>query len=165
MTLYEKLEAFKKSRILVNTKSGEVFGIRGKLIDSKTSHGYIKCGLNIKGFKTIHVFAHQLIWYMEYNEVIERPYVIDHIDRNKSNNRIDNLRKCTHNENIYNSNKSDNMKGVYWKSESNKWIAQITINNRTTYIGSYTIEEDAIYAFKLYKENNIPKAPLPSTTL
>lgn len=78
--------------------------------------------------------------------------VVDHINHNTLDNRKCNLRICSNQENICNSklsktNKSG-IKGVYWDTDRNKWHAQISINNKTKYLGRFTNMEDAIKARK-----------------
>lgn len=72
----------------------------------------------------------------------------DHHNKNKMDNRKENLIYCTHQENIRNSSISKNNKsgitGVYFSKDKNKWIAQITINGKTKSLGSYSNKTDAI---------------------
>jgi hypothetical protein len=76
--------------------------------------------------------------------------VIDHINHNGLDNRKCNLRICTNQENICNceipKNNKSGCKGVYWAKDKQKWTVQITINNKTKYIGRYENLEDAIKA-------------------
>ena len=76
--------------------------------------------------------------------------VIDHIDGNKINNNLDNLRWCTHSENSFNSkipttNTSGN-KGVYYRKDRLKWIALIEYNKVRINLGRFEKKEDAIKA-------------------
>lgn len=76
--------------------------------------------------------------------------VIDHINHNGLDNRKCNLRICTNQENICNceipKNNKSGCKGVYWAKDKQKWTVQVTINNKTKYIGRYENLEDAIKA-------------------
>ena len=78
--------------------------------------------------------------------------VVDHINHNGLDNRKSNLRICTNQENICNceipKNNKSGCKGVYWAKDKNKWTVQVTINNKTIYIGRYTNLEEAIEARK-----------------
>nr|WP_268987487.1 HNH endonuclease [Providencia alcalifaciens] len=76
---------------------------------------------------------------------------IDHIDGDKLNNRIENLRICTHNQNQHNqgiraSNKSG-YKGVSWMKSVKKWHAQICCNSKVTHLGLYTCKIEAAKAY------------------
>lgn len=70
----------------------------------------------------------------------------DHKDRNKKNNRVSNLRYCTHQENVINRTKKDGCSSKYigvWK-DKNKWRAHITIDGCVKSIGRYNTEEEAL---------------------
>lgn len=73
---------------------------------------------------------------------------IDHINRNKLDNRKSNLRECTISENMANQSiRSDNKsgyKGISWDSKKNKWFACTRKNKKTIYIGRYKNINDAI---------------------
>ena len=77
---------------------------------------------------------------------------VDHINHNGLDNRKSNLRICTNQENIRNckvpKNNKSGYKGIYWAKDKNKWTVQITLNNKTKYIGRYEKLEDAIAARK-----------------
>lgn len=85
-------------------------------------------------------------------EVSDPNIVVDHINHNGLDNRKSNLRICTNQQNICNCNIPKNNKsghkGVYWAKDKHKWTAQITINNKTKYLGRYDNIEDAIEARK-----------------
>lgn len=75
---------------------------------------------------------------------------IDHINHNGLDNRKSNLRICTNQQNICNCNIPKNnksgCKGVYWAKDKQKWAVQVSINNKTKYIGRFTEYEDAVKA-------------------
>ena len=68
---------------------------------------------------------------------------IDHINRNKYDSRIDNLRSVTRSENKQNIP----CKGYYWSKSANKWQVGIRINNKTKYIGLFKTEQEASKAY------------------
>ena len=75
------------------------------------------------------------------------PHEIDHINRNRADNRLSNLRLATSQENkgntrILASNKSG-MKGVYWHKLRGKWAACISVNNANTHLGLFASKEEA----------------------
>jgi hypothetical protein len=78
---------------------------------------------------------------------------IDHIDRNKQNNCVNNLRYCTQSENRYNLNpqnrlnKSSIFKGVSWHKASNKWISKIRKNKKDYHLGIFNSELEAALAY------------------
>jgi len=72
---------------------------------------------------------------------------VDHIDNNKLNNSIANLRWCTTSENMRNAaiprdNKSG-AKGVSWDKSRGKWASAITVDHIKIYIGRYDTFEEA----------------------
>lgn len=74
----------------------------------------------------------------------------DHKNRNPLDNRKENLRQATQQENVRNSsiNKNNTSKfiGVSWSKRNNKWRAYITIDYKQIHIGLYADKEDAIKA-------------------
>lgn len=75
---------------------------------------------------------------------------VDHIDRNPFNNRKNNLRKCTHQENCWNRRAhidgSSGFAGVCWDEKTLKWRAYITINNKQKSLGYFVNKDDAVRA-------------------
>lgn len=75
---------------------------------------------------------------------------IDHIDHDRKNNRISNLRSVSIQENS--KNRKQNVRntsghnGVTWKKYRKKWEVQIGVNGKATYVGMFTGLEDAISA-------------------
>lgn len=69
---------------------------------------------------------------------------IDHINGNRLDNRKQNLRIVTNQENQWNQTKA---KGYHWKKSRKKWEVQISLNNKDIYIGLYNTEEDARNAY------------------
>ncbi len=92
--------------------------------------------------------AHRIIWLWYYGYLPEN--FIDHVDRNPHNNKIDNLREASNQCNQRNTgNPKDNtsgVKGVYWHKKRNKWKAEIRINGKGLYLGSYESFTDAVCA-------------------
>lgn len=76
--------------------------------------------------------------------------VIDHKNRNPLDNRLDNLRPCTVQQNSMNRsiqrNNTSGVTGVYWSNTYNKWIATIKINGKRKHLGYFKEKEDAIEA-------------------
>lgn len=92
-------------------------------------------------------YAHRLAWLYVYGEFPTNH--LDHMNRNPSDNRIENLRPATQAENLQNMRKlrsnTSGIIGVCWDKQSQKWRAQIKLNGRKIYLGLYnTIDEAAI---------------------
>ena len=119
----------------------------GSLAGSLREDGYIGIFINGKYF-----FAHRIIWEM-FNQEIPAGMVIDHIDGIRNNNRIENLRVCTFQQNHFNRGKQSNnksgFKGVSWHKQKQKWVAQIKIDGRNKFLGFYT---NPVKAYEKYCE-------------
>lgn len=78
--------------------------------------------------------------------------VIDHINRNRLDNRKENLRIVSFQDNIRNSNKKSTnksgFKGVWYDKQRNKWCAGISLNGKSIGLGRYNTIEDAYEARK-----------------
>lgn len=77
---------------------------------------------------------------------------VDHINGNKLDNRRDNLRGATRSENQMNRGKqsgnySSDYIGVSWNKGASKWMARITVEGETKYLGIYESEEAAARAY------------------
>lgn len=120
----------------------------------------------IKIFDKKHYLAHRLAWLHYYGEWPENE--IDHINNQRDDNRIENLRNTTRSQNGKNrsieTGRTSQYKGVYWNKEKNKWKAHIKINGKPKYLGYFTSEEDAARAydraaiehFGIYAKLNFP---------
>jgi hypothetical protein len=77
-------------------------------------------------------------------------HVVDHIDNNKLNNKLSNLRICTAKQNSMNKSSSKNSSskyvGVSYNKLSNKWMAYIIIDGFNKYLGLYITELEACIA-------------------
>jgi hypothetical protein len=75
---------------------------------------------------------------------------VDHIDGNRQNNNVNNLRWCSHSENMMNTGLSkantSGIKGVYYDKRIGMWRAQIMHNYKTHYLGCFNNIEDAAKA-------------------
>jgi len=115
----------------------------GDIAGCKTHEGYIQIRLNGASIR-----AHRLAWAMHYGY---QPLEIDHINCDKSDNRISNLRECTNSENNANKqiqkNNTSGIKGVCWNKNSAKWQASIKKNRNKIYLGSFINIEDAAKAY------------------
>jgi len=76
--------------------------------------------------------------------------VIDHVNHDKLDNRIENLRIVTNRENCSNRKKTYTSKytGVSWYSSRNKWVSRIKIDNIYKHLGYYEKEYDAHVAYQ-----------------
>ena len=93
--------------------------------------------------------AHVICWGIYYGRYPSLE--IDHINGNKSDNRIENLRSASRSENQINIgirlNNTSGYKGASWKSRNGKWQSQIQLNGKTKYLGLYNTAEEAGAAY------------------
>jgi len=112
----------------------------GKIAGTTKNNGVVEIKLNGATYK-----ASRVIWAMQTGEV--NFGIIDHIDGNPSNNRFENLRKVSAQQNAQNrNNKSKNssgITGVTWHKPSKKWWVRVTVNGKTHSLGLYDDITDA----------------------
>jgi len=76
---------------------------------------------------------------------------VDHMNHDTLDNRRDNLRKCTHGQNMMNKRKYGNntsgYKGVYFVPQYDKWLCQINLNNKCISLGYHSSKEEAAHAY------------------
>lgn len=97
-----------------------------------------------------HYFAHRVIWAIFYGEWPSNN--IDHINGDKIDNKIINLRDVEQKINIrnckINKNNKSGVVGVFWYKPTRKWHSQITFNGIRKHLGYFTDKDDAIAARK-----------------
>jgi hypothetical protein len=114
-----------------------------------THNGYHRIGLQQNG-KRKYYYVHKMIG----QAFLENPRnlkTVDHIDRVKGNNTLENLRWASHSEQQTNQSKQKNTSskyiGVCWKKSSAKWRAHIRIEGKSKHLGYFENEEDAARAY------------------
>lgn len=110
--------------------------------------GCIRLGYRIIGVNGKKYNASRLAYLYIHGFLPE--HFIDHINRNRGDDRICNLREVTMQCNVINSgNRKDNtsgIKGVYWAKNRNKWMAYLKINGKMKFIGLYKDFDNAVAA-------------------
>ena len=106
-----------------------------------------------KGYARVNIYrkvylAHRLIWFYVYGYFPEND--IDHINKNKADNRIINLREVSRACNMRNTgnqqNNTSGIKGVYWRKREKKWFTYITVNRIQKSLGYYKDFDNAVCA-------------------
>lgn len=136
MTEIERFEKFREMGYVYNLDTGNVER-NGKIKGYKTKKGYILLSFD-KNEKTFKVRAHRFIWWLLYKEI---PNEIDHINRIKDDNRIENLRNTTHNENL------KNKLGKGFRKKRAGFQARIGVDRKEIYLGTYKTEQEARQAY------------------
>jgi len=117
--------------------------------------GSIAGGINADGYVQIYVhgklyYAHRLAWLYVYGEWPSGQ--LDHVDGNRINNAIANLRIASQAENMKNTAlRSDNKSGVTGvcrPKTSDKWLAQIEVEGKNIFLGRFSDFESAVNARK-----------------
>lgn len=136
-------------------KSGKVFwrvGLKGVTPGSEAGTQ------NKKGYRIIladgrHILTHRVVWIL-HNGDIPKKYNIDHINGVKSDNRIENIRLATSQQN--NRNRSG-VAGACLVARTGKWQAAIQVGGKSIHLGTYVSKDDAMRARieaeeKIFKE-------------
>ena len=142
----------------------------GAAAGTVSSNSYAVIKINGMPFK-----AHRLAW-LHFHGVWPE-HQIDHIDENKSNNRISNLRDVPQSMNQHNAIKprkdgTSGYRGVSWDKGKTRWRAQIEVNGQKQYIGLFDTPKAAHAAYLAAKlrlhpgdVRNLTKIQLLPTTL
>lgn len=136
-------------------KDGNLFRVKtsttrtdtlGKKFGGMTGTGYIQGWFLGKLY-----YLHHLVYLYHYGGPMKG--YIDHVDGDKLNNSIENLRVVTPQQNVFNSKAqkgvSSKYKGVCWDKNRKKWRARIVIGGVEKYLGRYNSEEEANSAYRL----------------
>ena len=117
---------------------------KGSAAGNIQSNGYCQIRIDYKLF-----LSHRLAWFYCFTEWPE--YLIDHIDGNPSNNKLDNLREATQSQNMQNTGllrtNSSGFRGVSYVKSRNKYEAYISIDNKKKNLGHFNTAEEASIAY------------------
>lgn len=122
----------------------------GSVAGSKYS-GYVHIKIAGRNFR-----AHRLVWLYTYGVWPEN--LLDHIDGNGFNNRLDNLRQATRTENnrnksMYSNNKSG-VKGVFWCNTRNAWRVRLRLDGTQVHLGFFDDIDEAKIVADRFREDN-----------
>lgn len=115
----------------------------GKEAGAVHPDGYLRVSIDNRLYS-----GHRLAWAVHYGE--EPAKNIDHIDGDKLNNRIANLRLADHAENMRNvrgkPRNTSGVTGVFWCKRSKRWLARVSLGNRKVWTRSFREIDDAAKA-------------------
>ena len=116
----------------------------GSVVGYDDSKGYKRFILRGRKY-----FVHRLVWLLAHGQW--PPGEMDHINRDPSDNRLENLRVVSSTENKKNrrmfSNNKSGVKGVY-KTPHGSWSAEIYVDSKKIRLGWHKDKQDAIKARK-----------------
>ena len=123
--------------------------IAGSRAGSNNGQGYLCISIDGVIYK-----AHRLAYAIHHGAMPPSGIEVDHIDGDRLNNRIENLRLATHTENARNrqnlsKRNSSGSTGVCWHIRARKWFARIKVNGRYIHLGLFTNKQDAIAARRI----------------
>lgn len=128
----------------------------GNVCGTIDDDGYVRMSFSSPGMKPFKIRAHRLAWFISNGK--EPDWQIDHINQNKQDNRIKNLRDVPQEINQRNAakrkNNSSGVTGVYWRARHKKWKAQASTAGVYHYIGAFKDISDAEKAIKEFRSNH-----------
>ena len=117
----------------------------GDVAGSLTPKGYQMIGIDWRSYQ-----AHRLAWLYVYGEWPASE--LDHVDGNRANNSIGNLRLASRKENCFNQGKrqhnTSGFKGVSWHHGIGKWRARIAVENGRRHLGYFDSPDAAGRAYE-----------------
>lgn len=126
----------------------------GRSLSKPHASGYILVFIASSGSvsKRISVGGHRIVWEMHHGPIPEGMQ-IDHVNRDRSDNRLQNIRLATISQNHANKtaqrNNASGHKGVYWCNTRSRWIAKLVSDGRHIYIGSFKDLDKAAGAYAI----------------
>lgn len=117
--------------------------------------GHRAGGLGVRGYRLISVNGkrypeHRIIFL--WMTGVFPPHDVDHVNRDKSDNRWSNLRPATRAENLHNlarrAGNSSGKRGVWWHAKAAKWTAQIRVRGRRIHLGLFDSVDLASEAYE-----------------
>lgn len=151
-TTFVTADLYKKFHEYFNYEDGTLFWKKspttwikpGSRAGSLRSDGYYEIGFLGKSW-----LAHRIIFLIHHGHM---PDLIDHKDRNPSNNRVENLRESDKIHNSHNSkiqvNNTSGYKGVSWDKRKGKWCARAKSNGRYMFLGYHASAQEASAAYE-----------------
>lgn len=142
---------------ITNRRSGKYRTKGMKVPTIKDRDGYLK--ISVRG---VSLKAHRVAWAMVHGEWPKDQ--IDHINGQRDDNRIANLREAGHAENAQNQatprNNTSGYIGVSWRPGKGKWRAQISVGGVRHHLGLFDTAEAASRAYEVAKAQMHPFQPV-----
>ncbi len=143
---------FKDARVMALTNTSRAGKPAVSISPKVNGKHYWRIGLNGKSY-----MAHRIVYFLHHGVDPENA-MIDHINGNGLDNRIQNLRLATQQENQRNQQKpiknKSGFRGVTWHNQAKKWKARIKINYKEKHLGLFIELTDAVAARRLAEERD-----------
>lgn len=146
--LRERLDYDPETGVFIWKKTLSSKNLNGKNAGKVNSHGYSSIKINYRNY-----LAHRLAWLFVYKEWPKQ--FIDHINGNRLDNRIANLRTANYFINNRNRTKAKGFSRV-----GNRFRARIVVNDRTIHLGLFDTEQEANFAYLFAKNKYYPELNL-----
>lgn len=135
---------------LFEYKDGKL--IRKVTVNSKAKAGDVAGWIKDNGYICVSIqnktyYVHRLIYIYHFGD-IDEGLEIDHIDRDRANNKIENIRLVTRQQNNFNRK----VKGYCFDKRTQKWMAYIGIGCDRKHLGRYETQEEARKAYLIAKD-------------
>jgi len=124
--------------------------------DNKWKQVKLWANVNTTGYCQVRfngrmVLYHVIVWVLSTGETIPEGLQIDHINGNRIDNRIENLRLVTQRENTQNGkvHRNGQLFGCSFNKRTGKYIAKIKISDKQIHLGYYDTEQQAHEAYRI----------------
>jgi len=133
--------------VLYNRFTRNPRALKAHSVGSLHHSGYLQTQIDGKLY-----MVHRLIWIMKHGD-IPKDIEVDHINHDRCDNRIENLRLVTRRENNKNRSLSktantSGVVGVHWITRLKRWGSQIKVDGQSVWLGSFVEFSDAVNARK-----------------
>lgn len=122
----------------------------GRAMGTRMTNGYISVTVDSCRF-----LAHRVAWAIKHGSWPTDQ--IDHINGDRSDNRLSNLRSATNQQNSSNKTKHARNKsghiGVHWREDAKKWRASIMIRGKRKYLGYFDTKDEAAKAYREWSQS------------
>lgn len=140
--------------------TGVVYGRSGRPVGVRYKVGYLVCSVRTET-GVAREYAHRLAFALSGLPV---PELIDHINGDKTDNRLANLRPSSKRLNAQNvadarSDSTTKVRGVYINKRTGRFVAEIRTVAGKKYLGSYTTIEAASAAYQKARQEHHAHAP------
>jgi len=127
-----------------NGRSANALVLGVPLKNVSPSNGYVRIG-----FRGTRYLAHRLAWFYVHGRFPR--FCIDHVNGDRADNRICNLREATRSQNLWNvplkAANTSGYKGVSWDRTRNKFQAKVTVHGKQIHLGRF---DSAAEAYQVY---------------